>query len=178
MGSTATPPPSVQVRKVEDSIILAQKGLSVNKLSLDSEAISLPPRPGYATQGTPIILRTNYFHFQSTAKIPLYRYNVEIVPDETQKRKRRRIFQLLWDTPHFAAIRHLVTSDGASTIISASRVGLPDDRGKISVTYYDSDQAGPGPKAPVYIVVIQKTRTITGENPISIYFPDGRREYG
>lgn len=177
MGSTAPPPPSAEVRKVEDSIILAQKGLSMDKLSLTNEAILLPPRPGYATQGTPTILRTNYFHFQSTAKIPLYRYNVEIVPDEKQKRKRRRIFQLLWDTPHFSAIRDLVTSDGASTIISASRVGLPDDRGRVSVTYYDSDQAGPGPNASVYVVIIQKTRTITGENPISLCFPDSCRGY-
>lgn len=134
---------------------------------MTSDAIPLPPRPGYATQGIPIILRTNYFHFKSTAKIPLYRYNVEIVPDEKQKRKRRRIFQLLWDTPLFANIRHLVTSDSGSTIISASLINLPGDRARITVTYYDTDQAGPGPNPTVYTVAIQKTRTITGDNSIS-----------
>lgn len=139
------------------------------KLSLTSDSIQLPPRPGYATYGTPIILRTNYFHFQSTANIPLYRYTVEIIPEEKQKRKRRRIFQLLWDTPHFTAIRHLVASDGASTIISASRVALPNDRGRVNITYYDTDQPGPAANASVYVVVIQKTKTITGDNSISPY---------
>lgn len=172
MGSAGTPPPSTQVRAVEDKIIAAQRGLSLDRLSLASDTITTSPRPGYATQGTPVILRTNYFHFQSTAKIPLFRYNVEIVPDEKQKRKRRRILQLLWDTPHFSAIRHLVASDGASTIISASRIGLPNDRGRVNITYYDTDQAGPGANAAVYVVVIQKTRTITGDNSISLYFPE------
>lgn len=134
---------------------------------MTSDVIPLPPRPGYATQGTPIVLRTNYFHFKSTAKLPLYRYNVEIVPDEKQKRKRRRIFQLLWDTPLFVNIRHLVTSDSGSTIISASLIDLPGDRGRINVTYYDADQAGPGANPTVYIVAIQKTGTITGDNSIS-----------
>lgn len=170
-GSTGTPPPSAEVRKVEDGIIASRKGLSLAKLSLTSDAITLPARPGYATQGTPIILRTNYFHFKSTANIPLYRYNVEIVPDEKQKRKRRRIFQLLWDTPLFTASRHLVTSDSASTIISAVRVDLPNDRGRINVSYYDADQAGPGANPTVYIVAIQKTRTITGDNPPHQFYP-------
>lgn len=158
-------PPSTQVRAVEDGIIAAQKGLSLDKLSLNPGAISLPPRPGYGTKGTPITLRTNYFHFQSTAKLPLFRYNVKITPDEERRRKRRRIFQLLWDTPTFLPIRDRVASDMSSTIISAERLNLAGDgRGEMTVAYYDDDQPGPHAKSKVYTLAIVMTGTLQVED--------------
>lgn len=56
-----------------------------------------------------------------------------------------------------------MATDSSSTIISAKRVPLDDDRGKIDITYYDEDQAGPHEKSKVYKLVIQKTGMITGK---------------
>lgn len=159
-----------EVKKVEDAIITAQKGLSLAKLSLSDE-VSLPPRPSYATQGKEIILRTNYFKLSSKPGLGLFRYNVEITPDENQKRKRRRIFELLWKNKIFHGVH--ATSDGGSTVISAKPLELQDDHQSIQITYYDQDQQGPHPKSKVYTLKIKMTGTISGKKSITPHYSWG-----
>lgn len=132
----------------------------MQQLSLSAGG-SLPKRPGYGTMGTKIVLRVNWFHILPRPTQALYRYSIDIKPEETIKRKQRQIFALLLKDPTFASIRDSVATDYRSTLVSAQEINLGSGGRMIfKVTYRESD-GEVLPKAKTYNVQVQKSRTIT-----------------
>jgi len=148
------------VTKAENALVESNKGLSLQKLSLSSEG-SLPKRPGYGTMGAKIVLRVNWFHVLPRPTQALYRYSIDIQPEETIKRKQRQIFALLLEDPTFASVRDSVATDYRSNLVSAKDISLgPDGRKVVQITYRESD-GEVLPNAKTYNIKIQKSRTIT-----------------
>ncbi|KAH0537578.1 hypothetical protein FGG08_005644 [Glutinoglossum americanum] len=177
------PPPLADVTNLENAIIEQQQGASLAPLSL-SDRITLPRRPGYAALGQKIILRTNYFRLSPRPDQEWYRYDVDLQPEETVKRKRRRIFALLLNGDRFEAYRDLMATDYGKIIISAQKLDLGDgDRAAEPVVYFDADQAGPGPNPRTYTTKIQLTGVLAVadllqylSSPAPDIFYDGKEE--
>ncbi len=155
--------PSLQVQKRENETITAQQGLSVKSLSISTS--NLPERPGYGTLGRPIVLRANYFHLLPKPDKKLFKYRVDILPEVTAARKKRRIFELLiQNTGPITAIGPGVATDYSNTMITAKELDLgADGRREIPLIYYDKEdvQPGqvfqPGPRTKRYKVTIQNS---------------------
>lgn len=148
--------------KLENALVESNKaqGVSLQKLSLSS-GVSLPKRPGYGTMGAKIVLRVNWFHLLPKPTQALYRYSVDIQPDEPIKRKQRRIFALLLEDATFASVGDGVATDYRSNIVSATDIDLgPEGRREIRITYRESD-GDILPNARTYTIKVQKSRTIT-----------------
>jgi eukaryotic translation initiation factor 2C len=83
-----------------------------------------PGRPGYGTQGVPVVLRTNHFHLRFASELGapdsnrvLYRYEVEILGDVSKMQKRRAIEQLLSMAPFKD---HACATDYAKIIVTTT----------------------------------------------------------
>lgn len=140
-------------------MIESNKGLSLQQLSLTS-GISLPKRPGYGTLGKKIVLRVNWFHLLPEPKQALYRYSVQIVPNETVRRKLRRVFALLLQDSTFASLKESVATDCRSTLISAKELNLgPQQRKEIRIVYCEEGEEV-RPNATTYVIKIEKSRRI------------------
>ena len=111
--------------------------------------------------GAKIVLRVNWFHLLPKLTQALYRYSIDIQPEEPIKRKQRRIFALLLEDPTFASVRDSVATDYRSNLVSAKDIGLgPEGRKVVNITYCESD-GDILPNARTYSIQIQKSRTIT-----------------
>ncbi|KAI9779870.1 MAG: hypothetical protein M1839_007183 [Geoglossum umbratile] len=112
-----------------------------------------------------IILRANYFRLVPRPEQVWYRYWVDLAPDKTVKRKRRRIFTLLLNHDRFAAERACMATDYGNIIISAKKLVLGDgDRAVVEIVYVDSDQGSPAPNATRYKAKIQMTGDLAVTN--------------
>lgn len=111
--------------------------------------------------GTKIVLRVNWFHMLPKPTQALYRYSIEIQPEETIRRKQRQIFALLLEESTFAPVRDSVATDYRSNLVSAKDIDLgPTGRKVVRLTYRESD-GEVLPNATTYTIKIQKSRTIT-----------------
>jgi len=111
--------------------------------------------------GAKIVLRVNWFHMLPKPTQALYRYSIEIQPDETIRRKQRQIFALLLEEATFAPVRDSVATDYRSNLVSAKDIDLgPTGRKVVRITYRESD-GEVLPNARTYTIKIQKSRTIT-----------------
>jgi eukaryotic translation initiation factor 2C len=131
------------VTKLEDASV---KDLStaLAVISLDGK-VTLPRRPEYGVEGTPVTLWTNYFEISVNDNTELYRYSVAFQPDEDlPKPKKKRIIQLLLKKVPFAGIP--VVSDWAQMLVSRKRIDLGSDRGEYEIEWYpeDGDPLPPG----------------------------------
>ncbi len=133
--------------------------------SLSISNSNLPERPGYGTLGRQIILRTNYFHLLPRADKKIFKYSVEILPEVTAARKKRRIFELLLqNSPPIAAIGHGVATDYSSTMLTSKELDLgADGRREVPLIYYDKEDVLPGQvfepdqRTKRYKIMIQNT---------------------
>ncbi|KAF2841797.1 Piwi-domain-containing protein [Patellaria atrata CBS 101060] len=141
--NTPPPAPDKVVTEQENKSIQESKQLLAG-LSLDNR---LPLRPAYATQGTPIILRTNYFNLKlASGKDPVfYRYVVDITPVLDHRRKKRRLLQMLLQQPPFNA--NACATDYASIIITAQKIDLKDNNRFEIVLHEAGENAFPPPTA-------------------------------
>lgn len=112
----------------------------------------LPLRPGYGTQGTPIIVRTNFFPLDILNKnLTLYRYEVTILPkagganeeDEATKKmakaRRRQFISLLMQSQIFRHVR--CATDYAKVIVTDQRLNMPEGNfTDVAVAYHDPDE--------------------------------------
>ncbi|KAI9786408.1 MAG: hypothetical protein M1839_006868 [Geoglossum umbratile] len=147
--------PSLDVTKAEDAI-LASKKQPVPSHAI-SNKITFPKRPTYGTAGRRITLRTNYFHLIPTAGQRVYRYVVQFDPEAATSRKERRLFNLLFGNPIFAAVKESVATDYRSIVISPEELPLDADARKFVITYYDADEATPRANAAKHTASIQIT---------------------
>lgn len=111
--------------------------------------------------GAKIVLRVNWFHLLPKPTQALYRYSIDIRPEETIRRKQKQIFALLLEDPTFASVRDSVATDYRSNIVSATDIDLgPQGRKVVRITYRESD-GEVLPNAKTYDIKIQRSRTIT-----------------
>ena len=120
-----------------------------------------PPRPGYGSAGREIMLWANYFKFASEENLELYRYNVDIKPDDRGRvpvgKKARRIVQLLLEE-HFLPHGHDIAADYKSTLISRRQLQLEDE---YLVIYRAENEDEPIPNATNHRIKVQSTGSLT-----------------
>ena len=120
-----------------------------------------PTRPAYGSAGREIMLWTNYFKLASEENLELYRYNVDIKPDDRGKvpvgKKAKRIVQLLLED-HLFPHGHEIASDYRSTLISRRELQLEDE---YLVAYRAEGEDEPGPNATNHRIRIQSTGSLT-----------------
>lgn len=138
----------------EDGLIEKMKSVRTGPRGPDE----LPLRPGYGTVGTKTLVRANHFPV-AIPQTTLYKYDVAMVPEIKIKRMKKRVFQLL-EASALGKIKHLIATDYAKTIITPSRLSIPDDKLQVEVTYYDENQGAPTENSKKYIVTIQLVQQI------------------
>ncbi|PGH12484.1 hypothetical protein AJ79_04228 [Helicocarpus griseus UAMH5409] len=143
------PTPDPKVKKVEDQYKGAAgpgKELSLESLSINR---NFPLRPAYGTQGRPVLLWANYFEMISSSNLSLYRYKVEIKPEQDGKvpsgKKLKRIIELLLEE-HFGNMPNRIATDYKATFVC--RTALQIEKESFPVTYRleDEDQAQANPR--------------------------------
>ncbi|KAI9795475.1 MAG: hypothetical protein M1833_007005 [Piccolia ochrophora] len=157
------PTPSLEVAKAEDALILNRQGLSLEALSLKS-ASRMPLRPGYATQGDSIILRTNYFQVFPKPDLQLFTYHVDVAPEPNAARKWKRAFQLLISlAPFLVGVRPAVATDNRSMLVTLKKIDLGSEGSKeCQVVYHEEEDDGPNPeKQTVYTFRITYTKALS-----------------
>ncbi|KAE9400886.1 argonaute-like protein [Gymnopus androsaceus JB14] len=120
----------------------------------------LPLRPNFATVGTEIKLRSNFFPVKVPTG-PLFEYDVALSPTAgtANRRVKRRIFQLAEQTPDWTTkgLAGLVAHDHSSKLISAKKLQEPL---AIRVAYYDEDEAPPTKDGKEYTLTIKFIQNI------------------
>ncbi|KIY67428.1 argonaute-like protein [Cylindrobasidium torrendii FP15055 ss-10] len=116
----------------EATLVRALKTLKVN----DNE---LPLRPDFGKLGKEVKLRANFF----SVNIPetnLFEYDIVMTPSAgaSNRRVKRRIFQLAEQSPEWAPLRGKVAHDHASKLISSYE--LPQPLTISSIEYYEEDE--------------------------------------
>ena len=116
-----------------------------------------PVRPGFGTLGTTTgKLRANFFALK-LPKGPFYDYVVEIRPMTNINRLKKRIFQLLEQSPGCAPHLPYIAHDHSERLVAARELPQPLD---ISVPFYDDHESGPSQAATVYIISIKFQRQL------------------
>ncbi|KAF2420279.1 Piwi-domain-containing protein [Tothia fuscella] len=134
------PVPSTEVTKFEDAVV-KDPANALGSLTLDQ---GYPRRPAYGTEGRPIVLRTNFFKLiLNKEKQVVYRYDVDIKPDDgLSKKKIRRYMELFMQEACFNG--SLAATDYAKTVITDKKLKFTNDSeesGKYSVVVHDRYEA-------------------------------------
>lgn len=155
--SGGEPRPDVQVEKVENET--ARAGSGPKKTLIES---SFPPRPGYGTQGKAAILWANYFEMIAPMDLTLFRYSIEIRPDEAGRvptgKRAKRIIGLLIEE-HFPQYRNRIATDYKANLICKSE--LPIDEEGYQVQYRSEDEDEPSQNAKTYRLRLQGTGALS-----------------
>jgi eukaryotic translation initiation factor 2C len=117
-----------------------------------------PCRPGYGTQGAKVELTANYVELLPPSNLVLHRYDVDIVPDATG-RKRHRILQLLLQCEELAPYQGNLATDFRSTLISKTKFKHDEDIIKIQYRWDGEDEPVTG--ATMYNVRVHFSRTLS-----------------
>jgi eukaryotic translation initiation factor 2C len=132
------------------------------KKTLDLSSLKLsrgnPTRPGYGTRGIKVELTANYVELLPSSDLILYRYNIDVTPDVTGK-KRHRVVQLLLETPEMAQHKGHLATDFRSTIVAKTKFQHDDDI--VEVQYRSEGEDDPAEGATVYKVRILYTNTLS-----------------
>ncbi|KAI9708881.1 MAG: hypothetical protein M1812_007844 [Candelaria pacifica] len=164
--------PSEEVREAEDEIVSKQMELSLSGLGLGQQ---MPRRPAYGTDGTPVILRSNHFHIVvPDPNFQLYQYSVNVQPEPTVARKRRRAFELLVEmAPFLAEVRPAVVTNNQSMLISVKKLLLENDRGRFQITYFEAEAQDPGDRDTNLTFTISLTRALPIQQLLQSLTPSG-----
>ena len=86
----------------------------------------LPSRPGFGAAGRAITLRSNFFSV-NVPKGPFYEYDVQMNPTATNKRLRRRVYQLAEQTKAWkeADMPGKVAHDHGTRLLSCFKLPQP-----------------------------------------------------
>ncbi|KAI9733019.1 MAG: hypothetical protein M1834_003564 [Cirrosporium novae-zelandiae] len=128
-----SPPFPSQDVTIAENLIVQRQVPSLESLTISEDL--LPRRPDYGSVGRPIVLRTNYFEISLHRAASLHRYVVTFQPDVPNKRRKRRLFEiLLKDHPLFKYVTS--ATDYTTTIITALKISVDHvETGVIS--YYE-----------------------------------------
>lgn len=133
---------------VPDKALIAKEDqmmkLSMEKLSVEDRL--LPLRPSYGSKGVRFLLRTNYFHVTLDINKSLLRYDVKVRPDMPKGRKRRQLFNMLFEEfSDFMALGGGKATDYASTLITSRPLFGTSESKVYTVKFHDeNDTPRPG----------------------------------
>lgn len=125
--------------KREDDLVKAMKARA---LKTKVEPL-LPRRPGYGTVGKEVMVRANYFRIQ-LPQGSLFLYDAEVQPEVKNKKKLKRLFQILEKHPDFQKIAKTLATDYSKLVVSTTPLkestpttsaGRSEDRLEFSVLY-------------------------------------------
>lgn len=132
------------------------------KKTLDPSSLRLtegfPIRPGYGTKGTKVELTANYVELLPPSEMILHRYDIQISPEVTG-RKRFRVVQLLLRSAEVAPHRDEVATDFRSTLVSKTK--FPRDETIIEIRYASEGEDEPPARATTYRVRVLYTKTLS-----------------
>lgn len=146
-----------RVTEVENAIIKSPAGQK--KVPDDAR---MPQRPGFGTQGRKVMLWANSFPLVLKGDVQLYRYSIDILPDDERSKvptgkKAKRVVTLLLED-HFHDKKLGLASDFKSSLISATKLELIEAGYKVLYRGdYEDEHAG---GAPTYYVRLQSTGTV------------------
>ena len=107
------------------------------------------------------MLWANYFELMTRSDLLLFRYSLEILPDESRKtptgKRVKRIVELLIEE-HFSQYADSIATDYKSNIIC--RVELPIDPDPYLVRYRSEEEDEPSQNAKTYRIRLQDTGTL------------------
>ncbi|KAG9379766.1 Stem cell self-renewal protein Piwi [Pyrenophora tritici-repentis] len=145
-----------KVAKVEDAMHpIAKKTLDLGSLKLSE---GNPTRPGYGTKGIKVELTANYVELLPPSNMVLYRYDIDVSPEATG-RKRHRLVELLLQTPEMTPYKGSVATDFRSTMVSKTK--LKHDEDVIEVQYRSEGEDDPAANAAVYKIRVKYTNTLS-----------------
>ncbi len=132
------------------------------------EAGQFPLRPDFGKAGTPIKLRANYFAMKAVPQ-KFFEYDVkvrtrmmprmvnntltspQITPGVSNRRVKKRLYNLLEETEAFLPYANHSANDGSSKLISAIQIPLgPTGEMEISVKHYDEEASEDDPTSKIY----------------------------
>jgi eukaryotic translation initiation factor 2C len=151
----------LQVRKIENETERASQLKTTPGSKRPVVDPRLPLRPGYGTQGREVTLWANYFELVAPPDLLLFRYSIEILPDDAGRKptgkKARRIVELLLEE-HLFIHRSSIATDYKSNLVC--RFELPIDHDPYSVRYRSEEEDEPSQNAKTYRIRLQDTGTL------------------
>ncbi|KAH9887565.1 argonaute-like protein [Cubamyces lactineus] len=153
----------------------SQDALIASLRSLKLSDTDLPGRPDFGTKGTAIKLRANFFPVK-VPKGPLFEYDVALQPAASNKRLKRRIFQLAEETTEWrnAGMTGKVAHDHSAKLISCFKLPQPLE---IKIAYTDEgEETAEKKRAPKpYVMAIKFIQPI--ETQALINYLEGQPQY-
>lgn len=139
--------PDPAVTQKEDENVDEVKQLGIASLSVtDRSVLSLPLRPGYATLGKAIELYANHFPIVLDLKIDIYRYNVDIDPEEKVIRKKQRIFEILLTDGYLGVLPNPPASNFENMLIADQELDLNGGISQVfEIEFYNRGERKPSP---------------------------------
>jgi len=149
-------PQNPKVAKTEDAMH------PVSKKTLDLSTLKLsegnPTRPGYGTRGIKVELTANYVELLPPSNMVLHRYDVDVQPDATG-RKRHRVLELLLQSPEMTPYKGDVATDFRQTLVSKTK--FKHDEDIIEIQYRSEGEDEPAANGTVYKIKVKYIRTYT-----------------
>ncbi|KAJ5606324.1 hypothetical protein N7510_009105 [Penicillium lagena] len=151
--------PDPKVTQLEDQSVKQMQGLKTDGLAY---------RPGYGTQGRPIVLRANFFEVEFKPNVEYFFYSVSIRPEGALRGQIREVFEKLMQLPHLLSCNS--ASDSASEVVAC---------GKLPIVPVDI-KIGDDPSRPqkVFTVTLRDNGVVRPSELLSsLRQTDPRREY-
>lgn len=117
---------------------------------------SHPLRPGFGTLGNPILVRANFFALKYKAGLIIHDYSIKISPSTEVRDKKKRIIELLEESPEFSQHVPYIAHDNSERLVAAQELPQPLE---IEITYQDEGESAPSRNARRYRVEIVKAQT-------------------
>lgn len=128
----------------------------------------MPPRPGYGSDGTQIVVYANYVQLHTNPDLNLYSYDISDISPEVAGKKRTQVIRLLiTEAAELADYRDDMVTDFKSTLISRKKLELEGGPPIITVTYKNEGEDAPMERATNYKVKLTNTKTLTVGDIIS-----------
>jgi eukaryotic translation initiation factor 2C len=109
-------------------------------------------------KGTKVVLTTNYVELLPASNMILHRYDMDITPDATG-RKRHWVVQLLLQLPELAPQKGSLATDFKHTIIAKTKFKRDEDI--IEIQYRSEGEDEPATGATVYKIHVQYTKILS-----------------
>lgn len=136
-------------KSTEDALVKQMSSMKLSAVTADTTP--LPRRPGYGTVGRQTWVRANFFPVD-LPEDAVFMYDVKIEPEVKNRRKRRRLYDILENHPGFKEFSKHTATDYGKIIVSmkplnpkapATKDGEKEDRIEVNIIYTDNDASPP-----------------------------------
>jgi len=135
-------------QQIEDDLVKAMSNMQLSAVTADGTP-RLPRRPGYGTVGRATWVRANFFPV-NLPKDAVFMYDVKVDPEVKNKRKRKRLYEILEQHESFRPYAKYTATDYGKIIVSTkplnpkaspTMAGEKDDRVEVKIIYKDTDDS-------------------------------------